>query len=118
MTNSTVATIADTSAEEFLIQRGIKYITATDLEEAHQMLLDGRAEGFVLNAPVLNYYVQQHGNGDLEVIGETFEEEFSAIALPINSPYREIINQTLIGIIEDGTFDEIYRKWFGEEVEW
>lgn len=118
MAKSTVATIADTTAEEFLIRRGIKYITATDLDEAHQMLLDGRAEGVVLNAPVLNYYVQQHGNGDLEVIGETFEEEFSGIALPIGSPYRETINQALLSIFEDGTFDEIYRKWFGEEVEW
>lgn len=118
MAKSTVATIADTAAEEFLIQRGINYITAIDLDEAHQMLLDGRAEGVVLNAPVLNYYVQQHRNNDLEVIGETFEEEFSGIALPLDSPHREIINQTLLSIIEDGTFDEIYLKWFGEEVEW
>lgn len=118
MAKSTVATIADSAAEEFLQQRGIKYITATDLDEAHQMLLDGKAEGVVLNAPVLNYYVQQQGNGDLEVIGETFEEEFSGIALPIDSPYRETINQALLSIFEDGTFDEIYLKWFGEEVEW
>jgi ABC-type amino acid transport substrate-binding protein len=118
LAKSTVVTIADSAAEEYLIQRGIKYITATDLDEAHQMLLDGRAEGFVLNAPILNYYVQQQGNSNLEVIGETFEEEFSGLALPINSPYRETINQALLTIFEDGTFDEIYLKWFGEEVEW
>lgn len=118
MAKSTVATVADTAAEEFLIQRGIKYITATSLDEAHQMLRDGRAAGVVLNAPILDYHVQQQGNNDLEVIGETFEEEFSGIALPPNSPYRETINQALLSIIEDGTFDEIYRKWFGEEVEW
>ena len=31
MAKSTVATIADTGAEEFLIQRGIKYITADEI---------------------------------------------------------------------------------------
>ncbi|MBE2223703.1 MAG: transporter substrate-binding domain-containing protein [Anaerolineae bacterium] len=118
MARSTVVTIADTAAEEFLIQRGIKYITAENLEEAHQMLKDDRAAGVVLNAPLLTYYAQQHGNDDLEVMGETFEEQYTAIALPQNSPYREIINQALLTIFEDGTFDEIYLKWFGEEVEW
>lgn len=118
MAQETVATIADSTAEEFLMQRGITYITATSLEEAHQMLLDGRAVGVVLNGSLLTYYVHEQGNSDLEVIGETFEEEFTAIALTPNSPYREPINQALLTIFEDGTFDEIYLKWFGEEVEW
>lgn len=118
MAKSTVATIGDTAAEAFLVQRGIKYITAENLDEAHKMLLDGRATGVVFNAPLLDYYVQQQRSDDLEVIGETFEEEFSGIALPIDSPYRETINQALLSIIEDGTFAEIYLKWFGKEVEW
>jgi len=119
MANSTVAIIADDApTEAFLTARGINYITTTTLKEAHQLLLDGKAEGVVLDAHILSYYVQKQGNDELEVIGETFEEEFYGIALPINSPYRELINQTLLDIIDDGTFNELYRKWFGENVAW
>lgn len=118
MAKSTVVTIANTTVETFLTERGIKYITATTLEEAHQLLLDGKAEGVVLDAHILSYYVQQQGNNDLEVIGETFEEEFYGIALPLDSPYRELINQTLLDIMDDGTFNEMYKKWFGENVAW
>ena len=119
MAKSTVATIADAAvAEDFLIERGINYITAQDLEEAYQMLLDGRAEGVLMEGAILSYYIQKHGNDDLELIGESLEEAFLGIALPLNSPHRELINQTLLEISEDGTFNEIYRKWFGEDVEW
>ncbi len=118
MANSTVATKRGTTAEDFLIGRGINYIIADDLEEAHQMLLDDRAEGVLLDAPLLTYYAQKNGNGQLEVIGEAFEEEFYGIALPLGSPHREQINQILLEIIDDGTFNEIYMKWFGEDVEW
>ena len=118
LAKSTVVTIADTTIEIFLTERGINYITATTMEEAHQLLLEGKAKGVVMDAHILSYYAQKHGNGELEVIGESFEEEFYGMALPIDSPHRELINQTLLDIIDDGTFNEIYRKWFGENVAW
>jgi ABC-type amino acid transport substrate-binding protein len=118
MTKSTMATITNTTVETFLTERGINYITAPTLEETHQLLLDGKAKGVVMDAHILSYYVQKYGNGELEVIGETFEEEFYGIALPIDSPHRELINQTLLDIMDDGTFNEIYKKWFGENVAW
>ncbi len=118
MAKSTVATTANTTAEKFLQERGINTIIADDLDDAHEMLLDGRVEGVVLDAPILAYYVRENRYGNLEVIGETFKEEFYGIALPIDSPHRELINQTLLDMIDDGTFNEIHKKWFGEDVEW
>ena len=82
------------------------------------MLLDDRVEGVVFDAPMLSYYAQKNGYGELEVIGETFDEEFYGIALPVDSPYREQINRALLDIIEDGTFNELFVKWFGTDVEW
>ena len=43
-----------------------------------------------------------------------FERQSYGIALKTNSPYRESINQALLEIVENGTYDEIYQKWFGK----
>lgn len=32
-----------------------------------------------------------------------------------NSIYREPINQAILSLKENGTYDQIHQKWFGEE---
>ena len=48
----------------------------------------------------------------LLVLGEVFQPQNYGIALPSGSPERELVNQALLEIIEDGTYDQIYRRWF------
>ncbi|MGI9368449.1 MAG: transporter substrate-binding domain-containing protein [Ruegeria sp.] len=35
------------------------------------------------------------------------------MAFPTGSPLVEDVNQALLALREDGTYDEIYSKWFG-----
>ena len=41
-----------------------------------------------------------------------FRKESYAIALPNGSPYRKPINNALLSLQEQGTYQEIYDKWF------
>jgi polar amino acid transport system substrate-binding protein len=36
------------------------------------------------------------------------------IALPERSPLREEINRALLHLLEEGVYDDIYTRWFGQ----
>ena len=37
----------------------------------------------------------------------------NGIALPAGSALRKPINEALLGLYQDGTYEAIYEKWFG-----
>ena len=58
------------------------------------------------------------GNIDgITVVGELLTEEFYGIAMPKDSENLETLNTALADIIENGTYDTIYEKWFGTSPE-
>ncbi|WP_338421848.1 transporter substrate-binding domain-containing protein [Nostoc flagelliforme] len=42
-------------------------------------------------------------------------EESYGIVLPNNSQYRKPINQALLNLKENGTYQSLYDKWFDAE---
>lgn len=108
-----VATVAGTTADEFLTLRGIRPVRVDMVEEAYKLLGQETVQAVVYDAPVLLYYANTQ-DGTLQVVGEVFNEEEYGIAFPADSPHREPINRALLEIREDGTYDQIYQRWFGE----
>ncbi len=52
----------------------------------------------------------------LTLAGESFVEEPYALGLPAgDSHFANLINFTLQALYEEGTYDALYRKWFGSE---
>jgi len=47
------------------------------------------------------------------VVGPIFQDESYGIALPTGSPLREPINEALLTLRQDGTYDAICERWFG-----
>jgi polar amino acid transport system substrate-binding protein len=48
----------------------------------------------------------------VQIVGELLDEESYGIGLPAGSPLREDVNRTLLEIIEDGTYNSLYQRWF------
>jgi ABC-type amino acid transport substrate-binding protein len=48
----------------------------------------------------------------LEVVGPTFRPYKIAMAVREGSPLRKRINEALLAIYEDGTYEDIYARWF------
>ncbi|WP_036484387.1 transporter substrate-binding domain-containing protein [Myxosarcina sp. GI1] len=109
-----IATVKGSTAAEYLANRPIKRIEFDLVEDAYESLEAERVDAVVYDAPVLQNYAVKDGVGKVRVVGPIFERQKYGIALKSNSPYREPINQALLEIIENGTYDEIYQKWFGE----
>lgn len=67
----------------------------------------------VYDAPVLHYYASHEGKGKVQVVGSVFRKENYGIAFPANSRHRKPVNEVLLKLKENGTYDRLYDKWFG-----
>ncbi len=110
--NRTVATIAGSTAADFLRTKQIKPLEVDKIESAYDALLKQQADAVVFDAPVLMYYASREGKGNVQLVGEMLREESYGIALANNSPYRKPINSALLKLRENGTYQTLYDEWF------
>ncbi|WP_425044811.1 transporter substrate-binding domain-containing protein [Primorskyibacter sp. S87] len=108
-----VATISGSTASGFLDRREIDYSDFPGLVPMLEAFEEGKIDAVVFDAPILSYYASHDGNGIASITGSVFLRENYGIAFPTGSSLVEEVNQALLALREDGTYDKIYRKWFG-----
>lgn len=108
-----VASVHGSTSADYLRQRNIEPVEFAKVEEAFEALQQGQADAVVYDAPVLLYYASREGKGKLQTVGSIFRKENYGIAFPSNSPYRKPVNEALLKLKENGTYDQLYKKWFG-----
>ncbi len=101
------------TAAAFLDRRDVSYQGFEDLTSLLTAFEENTLDAIVFDAPILSYYVTHDGNGIGSMTGPIFMRENYGIAFPTGSPLVEEVNQALLKLREDGTYDTIYRKWFG-----
>lgn len=86
--------------------------TSTD-DQAYATLLAGRVDAYVTDYPVGEYRVRTHtGGGSYVMAGEQFNVVPYGIAIAkSNVRLRAQIVAALVGVIADGTYDRLLRKW-------
>lgn len=114
--DKSVATVAGTTAADYLRSMGVDATETATIEDSYQQLRDNGYDAVVFDAPVLRYYVAHRGEGVAVMAGPVFQDENQGFVLPINSPLRKPINQALFEMREDGTYNMIKEKWFGDDV--
>ncbi|SLN28667.1 Glutamine-binding periplasmic protein precursor [Pseudoruegeria aquimaris] len=108
-----VGTTAGSTASVFLAGRDIRFEGYEDLESLLAAFEAGDLDAVVFDAPILAYYVNTRGRKLGELKGSVFLREDYGIAFPTNSPLAEPVNQALLRLKENGTYDDLSRKWFG-----
>jgi polar amino acid transport system substrate-binding protein len=109
-----VGKVAGSTAEAFLQNRDLNGYALNDLSDVLRAFEDGDLDAVVFDSPILAYYVKTDGARFGQLAGPTFQHENYGIALPSGSELVEPINQALLELREDGTYAQIYLKWFGE----
>ncbi len=106
----------DISYELSLEVKNIIHYIRTNQEEAIDLLLDGQVDAFIGNRLTGIYYLQKEGNFDkVKIVGEPMHEtEYCVSVLKGNSQLLELFNSGIEAIKKNGTYDKIYKKWFGE----
>jgi len=111
-----VATVADTTASTFLRSMGIDATETKTIDESYRLLREEGYDAVVFDAPALRYYVAHRGEGVAVLAGPVFQEEDQGFVFRIDSPLRKPVNQTLFRMREDGTYNLIKEKWFGDDI--
>lgn len=108
-----VATIGDSTAAGFLDRRDIDYSAYGGLDTMLAAFEAGKVDAVVFDAPILSYYATHEGRELAALASGVFLRENYGIVFPTGSPLLEDVNQALLALREDGTYEAIHRKWFG-----
>jgi polar amino acid transport system substrate-binding protein len=109
-----IGTVPGTVAADYLNERGLPFVPVTSAANGFRMLMDGDVQAIVFDAPTLQYWAARLGNGELAVVGPLFRPAKYGIAVANGSDLRKSINETLLAMYEDGTYEKIYGKWFSQ----
>jgi arginine/lysine/histidine/glutamine transport system substrate-binding and permease protein len=82
---------------------------------ALQELSNGNVDAVVSDAPVMLYAIKTGNLNNVNVSSELLTEEYYGIPTPPNSPDLQLIDRGLTTILENGTYETLYRKWFNAE---
>lgn len=77
----------------------------------------GGADAVVADNGVVEEYVKNNPKDDFTVIEDknTFENEYYGLMFPKGSNVRKDVDKALNEMFENGTYTDIYKKWFGTE---
>jgi arginine/lysine/histidine/glutamine transport system substrate-binding/permease protein len=107
--------IGTTGADQAAEIPGAEISTFDSAPLALQELANGNVDAVINDAPVTLDAIASGNIDGLKVVGELLTTEFYGIALPKGSENVAVINDALMTMMEDGTYAEIYQKWFGAE---
>jgi len=95
-----------------------KSVFTENQEEAIHQLMGGRADAFIGNTLTGVYLIDKMGIRDhIKIVGESLNvTKYSMAVKEGNSKLLDIINKGINEIKRNGTYDNIYRKWFGRTV--
>jgi polar amino acid transport system substrate-binding protein len=110
----TVGTVPGSVAADYLRQQGITYVDLPSIDGAIDMLVGGRVQAIVFDAPTLQYWAAKRGQGVFRLVGPVFRPQKYGIAVSLGSPLRKQINEALEDMFLDGSYEDLYRKWFSQ----
>ncbi|RCV92476.1 transporter substrate-binding domain-containing protein [Vreelandella rituensis] len=82
--------------------------------DMYMALLGRNVDAAFYDAPNVAYFSQTRGEGRTKVVGPLYEGQQYGIVFHKGSDWVEPTNEALEAMRDDGTYAEIYEKWFGE----
>ncbi len=106
-----IVTVRDSTAATYLAQHNIP----TDLVDSPEAMVtavrNGDADAAVFDAPLIAHAVHE-SDGNLGFAGPQFTHSYNAFALRPGTGMRAAIDTTLLHLLEDGTYNRLYRSYF------
>ncbi len=108
-----VGVTTGSSHENYLLSKNIQTTSYPTMDALYDALKNKNLDAIVADFPILSYYVSQADAQWLTLAGKPFNHENYGILLPDNSIYMEAVDNALLKLREDGVYDIIYDKYFG-----
>jgi ABC-type amino acid transport substrate-binding protein len=110
-----VGAVAGTATVEYLEREKMSYRGFVDAQEGLTILQSGEIDAFVYDKPLLTWIVLQNFSGSVRVLDVTFDSQSYAIALPLNSPWRQPLNLALLDAIESNWWQKTLFQYLGKK---
>lgn len=113
----TVATRLGTTSGNYLRENvpGAEINEYEQMDQVYLAVENGSADAVMYDLPNIEYYIATEGNGSMKVVGELYQAEDYGIGITAgNEDLVAAINDALATLRENGTYDEIYNKWFSD----
>lgn len=93
---------------------GFELLAAKDHAESALMVQSGRAEAFGMD-DILLYGLRAGAQNpaELAVVGEALQvEPYAIMVRKDDAPFKKLVDDTLAGMMKNGEFETLYKKWF------
>ncbi|MBF2067111.1 MAG: ABC transporter permease subunit [Calothrix sp. C42_A2020_038] len=104
--------IGTTGAAKAKEAKGAQIRTFDSTPLALQELANGNVDAMIGDAPVIAYAINSGNLQGIKTVQELLTEEYYGIPTPKDSTNLKLINQGLTKIFNNGTYAQIYQKWF------
>jgi len=108
-----VGALAESAAETHLREEFIQPRGFGTLEEGLAAVAAGDIDAFVHDAPILRFLAQEGRSETVRVLPGTFAEQYYGIALPLDHPDRNRINQILLDYLVSPEWEQVRRRYMG-----
>jgi len=124
---STIKSDADLKGKKVAVQQGTTGQDAVEglgidpkkfetIGDAVNDMLNGGSDAVVADTATLFYYVTENPSVQLETISGNFEKEYFGFAFKMdNKELAGKVNASLKKLIDNGKYNEIYKKWFSKD---
>lgn len=111
----------DFEAQPDLLKSQVKDQKANQYQSFNEALIDlknDRIDALLIDRVYANYYLQSEGIlNDYNVFSAGFESESFAVGVrPADKTLLVALNKAFVALYKEGKFQEISKKWFGEDV--
>jgi len=110
-----VATKQGTTSVEFLKENANPAETKLFPNDSAMFmeLLTGGVDAVMFDKPVIESFVSKRGKGQVKIVGDLYAGQPYGIGFPKGSELVSKVNAALKAIKADGTYNALYKKWFG-----
>lgn len=108
----TIGTAPFTLAATYLTTLGIPFVPLVSADEAYEALMSDQVQAIVYDAPTLQWWAATKGKGTVQVVGPVFRPLKYGFAVQNGNPLRKRINESLLVLYDNGTYEDIYNRWF------
>lgn len=114
LSGTKIASVSDSTSDDWLKREGLRFTAATDLDEALDLLASGKVDAVVYDAPLMRWTINERHRGHMQVLPITLERQDYAFALPTGSPLREPLDTALLKRINSSNWSMRIVDYIGE----
>lgn len=92
---------------------GAKIHSFSNITDAYNELASHTADAVIVDERSAQDYIKNAGQGKVKIVGDPFNKDNLAIVAKKKNKHLGKISEALQSVSKDGTYEQLYTKWFG-----